>query len=86
MGIEETQALVRVMESRVEKVELIQGVTLDISAFIEYSGQGKCQEVECSLDTADRYREHLNTWAQSRNWTVTLNDGVNSRIESNNIV
>ena len=71
---EETRALVRAMESRVEDVRLGDKVTLDIGALLEYSGQGKCGEVECysASDTAARYRDQLRAWAQatSRNWEV----------------
>ena len=72
LGIEETRALVQAMETRVARVELIEGVTLDIRDLMEYSGQGKCREVRCYGDTADRYREQLRTWATSNNWTVTI--------------
>ena len=48
---EETQALVRAMESRVEEVRLIEEVTLDIMDLMEYSGQGKCKKVGCYWDT-----------------------------------
>ena len=71
LNSEETQALVRAMESRVEEVRLHREVTLDIRDLMEYSGQGKCREVRCYGDTADRYREQLRTWATSNNWTVT---------------
>ena len=60
------------MESRVEEVRLNYKVTLDIRDLMEYSGQGKCRMVGCyNIDTADRYREQLRTWAMSRNWRVT---------------
>ena len=72
LGSKETQALVRAMESHVEHLTLHQGVTLDIEALMEYSGQGKCREVVCYCDTADRYKEQLATWTTSRNWAVTL--------------
>ena len=62
------------MESRVEKVELIQGVTLDISALMEYNGQGKCREVGCYKNTAAKYKDRLKTWVTSRNWTVLFED------------
>ena len=71
LGSEETQALVRAMESRVEQVGLDFKVTLDIRDLMEYNGQGKCREVWCDSDTADRYKEQLRTWATSRNWEVT---------------
>ena len=74
LGIEETQALVRAMESRVERVELESGTTLDIRDLMEYNGQGRCRKVKCTFETKDRYREQLRTWAMSRNWTVTDDD------------
>ena len=73
LGSEETQALVQAMESHLEKVVLHKGVTLDIEALMEYSGQGKCQEVVCYCDTSDRYKEQLAKWTTSRNWAVTSN-------------
>ena len=69
LGSEETRALVRAMESGVEIVELSGELTLDIKAMIEYSGQGKCREVWCYIDTGV-FKEDLRTWAQSRNWQV----------------
>ena len=73
---EETQALVRSMESGVEKVGLEFGVTLDIEALTEYSGQGRCRgmELEVSTDTAARYSEELRTWAKSRNWRLEYDE------------
>ena len=71
---EETQALVRAMESRVERVRLYYKVTLDIRDLMEYSGQGKCRKMGCYNDTAPRYREQLRTWATIRNWRVTHNN------------
>ena len=74
LGIEETQALVRAMDSGVKKLNLNVGVTLDIAWAIRYNGQGKCRKVECVLDTTRRYREQLRTWATSRKWKVKLDD------------
>ena len=74
LGREETQALVRTMESGVEMVGLNVEVTLDIWVLIEYSGKGKCRDVVCYSDTAPRYREQLRTWATSRNWTLHYED------------
>ena len=65
---EETQALVRAMESGVECLELYKGVTLDIRVLRKYNGQGKCRRVDCYFDTANRYMEQLSTWAKSKNW------------------
>ena len=79
LGREETQALVRAMESRVEKVRLHAEVKLDIIVLMEYSGRGKCGEVEGFNYTENfssigyRYSEALRTWARSRNWEVTYN-------------
>lgn len=84
----ETQALVQAMESGVEKMTLFytktyEGVTLDIEALTEYSGQGRCRLLWLNSDTADKYREELTTWAESRNWTheslkgPTLDDNTN---------
>ena len=68
LGSEETRALVRAMESRVESVTLNKGVTLDIRILSEYSGKGKCNGVRCYDDTARRYNKKLTTWATSKNW------------------
>ena len=79
LGSEETQALVQAMESGVEEVRLTNGVTLDIEALTEYSGQGVCRKVELFLDesyTADRYREGMRTWARNRNWRVAINGNI----------
>ena len=48
LSTEETQALVRAMELRLEcGVMGVTGeVSLDITALTQYSGQGKCREVE----------------------------------------
>ena len=77
LGSEETQALVRAMESRVEYVRLFGEVTLDIRVLMEYSGQGKCREGRCYRGTecysSDRYsRDQLRTWSTSKNWEVTM--------------
>ena len=81
LGSEETQALVRAMESVVVSVELTEEVTLDIRALMEYSGQGKCRVIECQLNTADRYRKHLRRWAKGCNWAVTFQKSKIFRIE-----
>ena len=72
----ETRALVRAMETRVECVVLgMWGeVSLDIRSLTQYSGQGRCEEVMCYDDTADRYGEELRTWV---NWKVSVrNDQI----------
>ena len=73
LGREETQALVQAMESGVKKVTLSDGVTLDMEALAEYSGQGVCRQVELVRgDAAARYREELRKWARSKNWKVDV--------------
>ena len=44
LGTEETEALVRAMETRVEEVEL-GDVTLEMETLTKYSGRGKCNKV-----------------------------------------
>ena len=72
---EETEALVRAMESRVEHVGIQKGARVDIRVLTQYNGQGECEEVRCSF-----YKEYnrtefawtveeLNSWAQRINWT-----------------
>ena len=68
---EETQALVRAMESRVQQLGLNGGVTLDTGALTSYSGEGECRWLRSIGDTASRYRGQLRTWATSTNWEVT---------------
>ena len=76
LGSEDTQALVRAMESHVVEVVLYQEVTLDIRVLMEYSGRCICRNVECYGDTAPRYRDQLSTWVKSRNWAVTFDDNT----------
>ena len=73
LGSEETQALVRAVESRVEELWLREGVTLNIEALNEYS-EGKCRVFQCCGDTAERYEEQLRTWATNRNWSFGVNE------------
>ena len=71
LGCEETRALVRAMESRVERVFLCVGVTLDIREMIEYNGLGKCMYVEFnSRGMLTSTYLQLGTWATSKNWEV----------------
>ena len=70
LGQEETQALVQALESGVKAVWVCGGVTLDVEALSEYSGQGVCRVVEISGDTAARHREELWNWTRNRNWRV----------------
>ena len=78
MGSEETQALVKAMESHVVNVRIItllarRRMTLDIKALTEYSGQGTCSQIQCY---EYKYKEELRTWAQRKNWkTELINNG-----------
>ena len=80
LSIEETQALVRAMESRVKWVRLGEEgeVSLDIIALTQYNGQGKCRMVNYTEynDTADRYREVVRSWVEKINWRVTGGSGL----------
>ena len=78
LGSEETQALLRAMESNVKKVVLgISGITgireeviLDITVVTQYSGKGKCWGVDFHGYTARRYKEEVKTWVKRINWTL----------------
>ena len=69
LGKEETQALVRAMESRVDDVYL-DLETLDIEALAEYSGQGCCSLMKLSYSTSDKFFDDLRTWANRKNWLL----------------
>ena len=56
-------------------------LTLDISTLATYSGQGKCKKVGFYYDTAVKYREDVQRWAQRISWTVTSDDEDEIRIE-----
>ena len=68
LSSEETQALVRAMESGVKCVALSREARLDISALTQYSGQGKCKRVYCFNITTDGHREEVKNWALRINW------------------
>ena len=68
LGREETQALVRAMESRVEKVFLYNEIELDMEALAEYSGQGRCRVLECKGVTDVTFCYRLMTWASKTEW------------------
>ena len=75
LGTEETEALVRAMETRVEAVEL-GDLTLEMETLTKYSGHGKCNKVmsDGESDFYDflgaKYREELRSWATSKGWYV----------------
>ena len=69
LGSEETRALVRAMETRVESVILGGSgkVSLDIGALTQYSGQGMCSVMECFGEFVVRYANELISWADNAN-------------------
>ena len=71
------------MESVVEDVVLgeLGGMSLDIRALTQYSGQGKCEWVRCYYDTARKYMEELRSWAEKINWKVILDNDIKIVIE-----
>ena len=74
LGREETEALVRALETRVEKVQLGY-MDLDIETLVKYNGRGKCMLVSCYSDFADKYiySQKLKTWAKRIHWEVIPN-------------
>ena len=72
MGSKSSEALVETMATSVSTVKLGKEVTLDIKAFTEYCGMGKCSTVMFFQDTADRYEKDLMDWALRINWDVSL--------------
>lgn len=72
LSTEETQALVRAMETRVHTVVLGSDhffagssngdVNLDIEVLTTYSGEGKCSAVSCQDNTGARYNDDLRIW------------------------
>ena len=73
---EETQALVRAMESRVEKVRL-DDVELDMETLTEYSGQGSYMVLDYETDeiaTDVKNVGKLKTWATENTWMLNHHD------------
>ena len=67
LGRDETQALLRVMETRVEDVFLT-NVDIDIKALTEYSGQGRCRYTQIASDTEVKFTRKLARWANKKEW------------------
>ena len=78
LGREETQALVRAMESRLDEVEIGFSVARkhgpeDITALLTYSGQGKCGRlvINCDEDTAIKYLGAMEAWVKgNKEWRL----------------
>ena len=81
----ETRALVRAMETRVERVEL-QEVNLDITALTQYSGQGRCRLVEYYNDFEGRSKKELKSWAKRIDWIMRWYRRVYFRISAYNYI
>ena len=45
-------------------------MSLDSMALTQYRGQGKCWEVACYRETANRYREEVRSRAKRISWDV----------------
>ena len=70
LGREETQALVRALEPRVEEMRLYD-VELDIEALLEYSGLGRCWVLDYGtyeITADDKNLEKLKTWTKEKEW------------------
>ena len=76
---EDTQALVRAMETSVFKVYIgnYGEVTLDIEALTKYNHQGKCKYIYMAgwrylePETRDKYEEALSNWPAPYPWSVS---------------
>jgi len=78
LNCDETQALVRILDSWVETVFLMTDV--DIAALTQYSGQGKCWYVSCdnrsSMAQYQGQEDQLRSWAGIKDWDVICNGEV----------
>ena len=76
---EDTQALVRAMETSVFEVYIgnYEEVTLDIEALTKYNHQGKCKYIYMAgwrylePETRDKYEEALSNWPAPYPWIVS---------------
>ena len=95
MNNEETRALVRALETRVEELHLDAEdrcyMGLDIKTLAEYSGYGMCREIICSRYrgniVVNDYKRELRSWARSKQkWTSPTDEYCNSfKIERDQI-
>ena len=77
----ETQGLLAAMVSRVRKVRLCTGVTLDMETLSKYDGKGKCRRVLVEWGTARRYRGQVKSWAKRIGWKLKRNENEKIIIE-----
>ena len=83
---EDTQALVRAMETRVVDISIgcLKEVTLDIEALTQYNHQGKCKRIMMGFtylepETKDKYEKALNNWPSPYPWHVNRRLDYNFR-------
>ena len=79
LNSEETRALVRALETRVQELYLFYSTSLEmgllIKTLVDYSGDGMCQIISCSGNIPDKYREELRSWAVNKyGWRVSRDD------------
>ena len=73
LSSEETQKLVRIMDSTLERMFLYREVSLDITALTQYNGTGSCARVSWY---GDQYTEEVKSWVRRIYWEVIhLDDG-----------
>ena len=70
LGTEETEAMVKAMETYLERLDLY-GDVVDVETLNKYSGSGKCCEVMSYGIAGAELREGLRSWI-SKGWEVTL--------------
>ena len=51
-------------------------MSLDMTALIQYSGQGRCEEVSLMLMESE-HGEEVRSWAQRINWSLTTRNIFN---------
>ena len=77
LSSEETLALVRAMESRVERLKLaiasMGEITLDMAVLSQYSGLGKCYRVLFGGVFLVKYYEEVRSWAKKIKWREIRN-------------
>ena len=67
---EDTRALVTAMRERLETVELLGNITLDIEELTQYDGRGRCWELVAEAVTKTRHGDTLRRWAADVGWSV----------------
>lgn len=83
LGIDETSALIKAMEQRVEKVTFYNGMADVEALFSLYNGRKKCSEVRVVGFDSIEYRQcpELRKIAQNKNWDVDIKTGPRNIIQ-----